>query len=243
VSNGRDTCQGAKKDKSRCTRSVPLGQQFCWQHAHGCLARLRALSRNQLVAFSITVLGLCSPLILGMVQFFKPNPTHSLTVYVHGPRGPQDLVLRTGYVIMDIGADRRRAAISNNGNATFQEIPDTFWGKEVPLELEADGYELADPKAKARLSTTSIYLPVRKKSGHIAGQVQDETGKALADASIHLASLTTSTDISGHFDLVVPGEIVYDDLTLRVEASGYAVWTDAVTSNANDVTITLRRLH
>ena len=102
-----------------------------------------------------------------------------MTVYVHGEAGRQDIVLRnSGYVLLDLGGDRRRQPIGADGQAYFHEIPANFLGQEVPISVESDTYEPTKPDEKYRLSGSSLYVSVRKRAGRISGRVQDENGNA-----------------------------------------------------------------
>ena len=194
------------------------------------------------------VLELGGPVVLFLLVlilgFWLPKPASNfpLTVYVHGPGGPQDLVLRgSGYIMLDVGGERKKRPIGNDGEVVFSEIPANFRGQEVTIALDVDGYELVDARQKAHLTENSVYVEVRKKPGRIRGYVHDEDGKPLAAVSIVVAGLTASTNQDGYFDLVIPGDQLQPSLTLKAAASGFEPWSDTVVPNSNDVTITLHR--
>ena len=187
------------------------------------------------------VVGFVIVLILG---FWLPEPASNfpLTVYVHGAGGPQDLALRgLGSVVIDTAGLRRRAPIGSDGEAFFPEIPANFRGQEVPVAIDARDYELIDPNQKVRLIGSTAYVEARKKAGRVMGYVHDDKGKPLAGVSIVVAGLMTSTDGAGHFDLVIPGNQLQPSLTLEAIASGFALWSDTIVPNSNDVVITLHR--
>jgi len=168
-----------------------------------------------------------------------------LTVYVHGVVGPQDLILKSsGYVLLDLGGDRRREPIGEKGQAFFPEIPSNFRGQPVNVSLDAPGYELANPAQKPVLGGPSLYLEVRRKPGHIAGRVQDEDDTPLAGVSIRVAGLfTATTDPFGHFDVTIPGDQLRAELPLQALAKNYAQWNGDAVPNANEMTITLKHGH
>ena len=187
-----------------------------------------------IVAFLLVV-------ILGFV-LVKPVKTFPLTVYVHGQGGPQDLVLRnSGDVLLDLGLDRRRQPIGSDGQAYFPSIPATFRGQEVPIGVQSDGFEANDPNRKYRLDGGSVYLPVQRKAGHLSGRVQDENGKPLSGATIHVAGLSTTTDSAGHFEFIIPGGRLQPALDLDARANGYSSSHLRVVPNANEVVIPLSR--
>jgi hypothetical protein len=188
------------------------------------------------------VVGFTLVLVLG---YLLPPPASnlSLTVYVHGKAGPQELVLRDqGSVLLDLGADRRSAKILDRGQAFFSEIPANFRRQEVIVSLDADGYELVDPLSKRRLDSASLYLAVRRKPGLLTGWVKegaDGSGNPVAGASVIVAGLSTTTNPSGHFDLPIPSDRMQDQLTLQVVATEYDPWSASVVPDGNEVTVLL----
>src|SRR6185437_5459403 len=87
-------------------------------------------------------------------KFVEPPPARfDLTVFVHGEAERQAMVLRNrGALLLDLGADRRREAIGDKGEVRFVGIPTDQRGRIVPVTLEAEGYELVDPKTELKLS-------------------------------------------------------------------------------------------
>jgi hypothetical protein len=165
-----------------------------------------------------------------------------LTVYVHGEAGTGDMILKnSGYVVVDLGSDRRREPIEDKGQAYFPSIPSSFRGQEVPVSIDAEGFEVNDPNQKHRLDSSDLYLFVRRKSGHVAGWVQDEKNQPVVGAFITIGTNTTSSDASGHFDLSIPGDQLKSELLMQVLASKFKLSREEVVPNANDTTITLRR--
>jgi hypothetical protein len=182
--------------------------------------------------------------ILGF-RLLPASVNFPLTVYVHGVAGPQDLILKdSGYVLLDLGGDRRREPIGEKGQAFFAEIPSNFRGQPVNVSLDATGYELANPAQKHVLDGASLYLEAQKKPGHIAGRVQDEDGSPLAGVSIRVAGLlAATTDSFGHFDVTIPGDQLQPELPLQALAKNYAQWNTDAIPNANEMVITLRIKH
>jgi hypothetical protein len=171
-----------------------------------------------------------------------PASNFTLTVYVHGQAGLQDLILRSqGAVLLDLGSDRRREPIRDKGQAFFPEIPASFRGQAVNVGLDANGYELADPWPKRSLKNTSLYLSVRKKPGVFKGHVQDEQGRPVVGASITVADLTTIANEHGNFELTVPPERLQDELPLLVLAKGYSPWNGTAVHGSNEIAVTLTR--
>lgn len=175
--------------------------------------------------------------------FILPPPATNfpLTVYVHGPAGPQDLPLRNqGEVLLDLGGDRRRQPIGDAGQASFLEIPSSFRGQKINVALLAPDHERADPGPLA-LKGQSLYLSVRRKAVPIAGETVDESGRAIARARVSVAGISTISDGNGRFSLVVPSEQAQDELILRVDAQGYEAWRQTVVPNGGPIAAVLRR--
>ena len=147
-----------------------------------------------IVAFVLVVGG-------GFILVPKPPSTFPLTVYVHGEAARNDLVLRnSGRVFVDLDGDRQSRSIGENGEAYFPAIPDRFRGQEVPIWVDATGFESTIADQKQRVDGGSLYLGVRKKNGHVSGRVQDQDGNPISGAELSVAGVLTHSDVSGHLN-------------------------------------------
>ena len=177
--------------------------------------------------------------------FALPPPeraSFSMTIFIHGPGGPQDSILRSqGKLVMDLKGNRRFESIDEKGAAHFLGIPAEFRAQPVPISLDAEGFELADPGLR-KLVGESLYLPARKRVGRLYGMVAGEHGEPLAGAFLGTGEFMTRTDTVGRFELTIPGDKVRGEMTLDVRASGFQPQTLAVTPGANEIRIFLRRL-
>ena len=186
-----------------------------------------------IVAFVLVVGG-------GFLLVPKPPSTFPLTVYVHGEADRNDLVLRnSGRVFVDLDGDRQSRSIGENGEAYFPAIPDRFRGQEVPIWVDAKGFESTKSNQKERVDGASLYLPVRRKSGHLSGRVQDQDGNPIANADLTIAGLSGHSDGSGHFELIIPGDKLEQEMDLQAVAHGYKAQKYKVVPDANELTITL----
>src|ERR1700730_231570 len=164
-----------------------------------------------------------------------------ITVYVHGSAGPQDLILKSsGRVLLDLGGNRRAEPIGEKGQAFFPEIPPSFRGQQVNVLLDAPEYEMANPGQQITIDGASVYLEVREKPGHVAGRVQDEAGNPLSGVNIRVADLTATTDLYGHFDVVVANKQPHEALSPQAVAPDFVHWENEVIPNANEQVITLK---
>jgi hypothetical protein len=179
---------------------------------------------------------------LGFKFVEHPPARFDLTVFVHGEAGSQDIVLRNrGALLLDLGADRRRETIGDKGEVRFVGIPTDQRGKSVPVSLDAEGYELAEPKAQVKLSTDTAYLAVRPASVQLSGRVQDESGKAVPNAHLRLSSYTAQSAEDGWFSFKVPSNLPETERTLYVTAPGFEPTRLQATPGANQLTVKLSK--
>ena len=186
------------------------------------------------VGFALVVIG-------GFVLVKNPT-TFPLTVYVHGEARRHELILRNfGHVMVDLGPDRRREPVGDNGQAYFPAIPASFRGQKVDVWLDVDGYELVSPGMQRQLDGDSLYLAVRKTAGRLAGRVQDEDGRPIASAVLSVGGTSTTSDATGYFELTIPANRVQRELPLQATASGFAPGHTNVVPGSNDATVILKR--
>jgi hypothetical protein len=188
-----------------------------------------------IIAFALVVIG-------GFFLVPKPD-TFALTVFVHGEGGVHDLALRnSGYVILDLGPDRRREPIGDKGQAYFPSVPPTFRGQEVMVWVDSENYEPVESGKKRKLDSTNLYLPVQKKSGRISGRIQNQDGDPVKGAEIRVVGISVSTDQSGHFEVRIPGKVMGSELDLFAASPGYVAAFYKVVPNSNPLVISLKRL-
>jgi len=206
-------------------RSVAL---YRGKHGSGTLEL-----RGAVVASTLVVIG----------GFYLPRPATNfpLTVYVHGPAGQQDLLLRNqGEVLLDLGGDRRSAPIGGKGQAFFPEIPANFRGQKVNVALDAPGYERSD-NSRLELDETSLYLKVTRKPSNIVGNVIDETGTPIVGATVSVAGISTRSVGQGRFELMLSSDRVVEGMVLHASAEGYRPGSWSVTPDGRPVTAVLHR--
>ncbi|HNO74170.1 MAG TPA: carboxypeptidase-like regulatory domain-containing protein [Nitrosomonas mobilis] len=212
------------------------------------LLGLKSYSRYTGKVFDST-LKLRGPVVLMLVivglgfKFVEPPLARfDLTVFVHGEAGPQAIALRNqGALLLDLGADRRRETIGDKGEVRFVGIPNDQRGRTVPVSLEAEGYELVDPKAEVKLSAEIAYLAVRPASLQLSGRVQDEKGRAVPGAKLRLSTYTARSMEDGWFSFKVPSNLPISERTLYVAASGFEPSHLQVTPGANPHTVVLEK--
>jgi hypothetical protein len=126
-----------------------------------------------IVAFFLVV-------VLGFVLVPDPS-TFPVTFFVHGPGGPQDTVLQTsGEVVVDLGGDRRKVAIGEQGQAYFPAIPASFRSQEVLAWVVSDKFESAEANKKYKLVLCGhAYIHRCGNQGCCFHEASDKTTKAV----------------------------------------------------------------
>ncbi len=199
---------------------------------------------------SIVLIAILAPILL---EIFKPtnnDQSLQLTVYVHGQKGRQHIVLENiGELVVDFDNDRRTAMIGEHGRTNFGEIPQKFNNQEIGIGLEATGYELAHPHKQYKILGKPIYLAVKKDDslGRISGIVKNREGSAfIKNALVMIGNDTTTiTNEFGIFKITLPVSMqVKDNNTpymLTVKKEGYSVTTEYYYPKSKDIEIRLNQ--
>jgi hypothetical protein len=169
--------------------------------------------------------------LIGGFKLVPDTSTFALTVYVHGNKSKQDIVLKNqGEVMIDLEAERLKKKIGEDGNAYFPSIPAEFHNQHVPITIIAEGFELAKPETKYLLTGKSIYLEITRDDSlaKVFGTVQDEKGKLLGNVLIRIGELQTKTREDGYFKLEIPLDQQQDQQTLVASKDGYHVWENFI---------------
>lgn len=177
--------------------------------------------------------------VLGRFQVVPPAEVFSVTAFVQGEDGGQDLRGK-GSVVLDLGQDRRRASIGELGQANFMEIPGKFRGQAVSVWVDAEGFELVKPGPR-HLIGSELYLTVKRQDFVLRGTVRNSDNRRIAGATLKLRDLKATSDSDGTFKLRIPGYLLDQSLVLSVSAPGYELWEMDVVPGSNDVVAVLER--
>ena len=152
----------------------------------------------------------------------------SLTVFVHGKGGKQDMVLRQqGEVVIDFpGGERRTAHIHENGEALFQNLPASFQGKKVRLNVDfSEPYRSLFPDSLYDLRPDEqIYLPVALLGlDKVAGTVIWRNAP-LPGVMVSIGTFVSdTTDVSGSYELRIPESVQKKEQEVRFFKDGYKI--------------------
>lgn len=185
--------------------------------------------------------------IVGIQYFSAFSESFQLTIYIHGPKGKQDILLENkGKLIVDFDNDRRTAMIGENGRTNFGEIPKKFIDKEIGLGLQADGYELAEPDKKYKMDGRPIYISVKKDNslGKISLTLKDPQGNPMEGAEILIGNDTiVHTDKYGILNLILPERMRVENkqipYLLHFTKEGYMPVSEYYYTNAGGIEIRL----
>jgi len=179
--------------------------------------------------------------VLGFVLVPKPTQKLDVTVFVHGPAGPQDRLLSgRGRLSLDLGADRREEPIGPKGEVRFVGIPADQLGRTVSVGLVAvDDFELAQPQTGIKLDAEAVYVPVQSRQLVLRGWVMDAQNRAVAGAQWRLGVWSGRSADDGSFSVALPANLLESDRLLVVQAAGWGVWRGIVVPGGGPVTAQL----
>jgi hypothetical protein len=185
-----------------------------------------------------------SALVVFGGYLFIPKATFfSLTVYVHGEGGSQDVVLRnSGRVFLKLGPEISFESIGENGQAVFPRIPSDFRGQQVSGWVESDDYEASN--TAVTIASSNVDLIVKKKIKHfrLAGTISDKYGTPQPDVRVTLPEyhLEYTTNNNGRFEFQVTADREQmADLT--AEKQGYQTTRLRPTLGDSQVNFSLKR--
>lgn len=164
--------------------------------------------------------------VIGGFYLVPDTLPFSITVYIHGSGGNQDVVIRNeGKVMIDLEDYRRTEPIRENGEATFTGIPAKFRNQVVPITVIAEGFELTNKKNQYELSSKSIYVEVKRDESlaKIFGIVRD-ADTFLEGVQINIGELQTTTDERGYFVLEIPVKQQKKQQSLIAIKDGYKIY-------------------
>lgn len=203
--NNKEAPRPAVTQKASLPNGSSRGSDEAIQHPH----RLKRKFWKITVPAAAAVVLLVLLFYLTPFRSFKQGSdgplTTSVTVFVHGKGGRQDMVLRQqGHVVLDRqGGERKRADINENGAAFFQNLQ---VGEQVQVEVDfSEPYKSLYPDSAFVISADGrIYLPVALQGiGNVHGRVLYNDG-ALPGVVVETDDLKDTTDETGGYNLTIP---------------------------------------
>ena len=183
-------------------------------------------------------------LILGLGFYANRETDFGLTIRVHGPAGPSD-VIRKGRVTIYLGTVQRSSDIRSDGEAIFNGVPSIYMGERIRVTADVDSFVMGsqDSVMLPPSRVVELRLERRKYETRVRGSVQSQGGDPISGATIDINSGqdTTRSDAAGNFSLVLPmapGTVV----RIVVRRAGFQTHDYPYTvSDAEPLRVVLRR--
>ncbi|WP_324024373.1 hypothetical protein QSV08_14735 [Maribacter sp. BPC-D8] len=177
------------------------------------------------VAIPMIIIALSINLFFSGFNFQATNSI-DFTVFVHGQKGLDDLILKNeGKVVLLLKSDKREATINEKGEATFKEIPSVFKDKKVNIIINHK-----QPYRPTKLDSlytindkSSIYLEVKLyETDSIYGSIFDsKNNKGLDSVRVSIRNVSTYSDKFGYYELKIPNKYRKKFQDVRFEKNGY----------------------
>lgn len=180
------------------------------------------------------------------------SETSSVTVFVHGKEGKDQLVLpNRGIVYLIYGNAKIPEQINNKGVAVFNQVPKRFFAPDAKVELlfedpKGEPYRVAnrDTLYDLKLQTYIPLMVVLEGMEQISGIVEDfATGNPIDSAMVRIFGKDTYSNQFGEFILDIPEDKQRQFITLRAYKKGYKNWElkDIPTTTEQEITIPLKK--
>ncbi|MEO6315854.1 MAG: TIR domain-containing protein [Chitinophagaceae bacterium] len=192
---------------------------------HSAAADPAAKKNPSKINAAVSILAIA---IIAVLFFMRPHANvtalQNISVFVHGKKGKQDMILRKqGYVVMDVsGGERKKADINENGVAYFQNLR---IGDSVRLEVDfSEPYKSTSPDAVFIVSTDGrFYLPVELQGIDKVKGVVIFNDAPIAGVTVTIDNHSDTTDINGHYQLDIPEKEQKQQYTVWFNKPGFKI--------------------
>ncbi|MEM6631780.1 MAG: hypothetical protein AAF694_19045 [Bacteroidota bacterium] len=232
IYSGQITHEGANIEKNQI--SIALLEAVRQLESPGILGKSPKFKSTVFgkIAGAIFLLGIIAVLIYlyGPLGKEKESSVNTLTVFVHGAEGMDDLVLPSrGEVSLIYGDAKVTKQINKEGEVTFRQIPEVFFEAGTGVKIlfsdpEGEPYQSLYPDSSYSITADQyVSLVVNLKgTGFIQGYVKDfQTGKYLDSAKVMVKGEYAFSNAEGYFSLEIPTDKQYKYQTIRIQKSGY----------------------
>ena len=141
-------------------------------------------------------------------------------------------IINKGYLIADLGDQRVKRDVGENGEVLFAGISSRYNAKDIYLYPEVPGYEALDKNPVKIPSDHIIYFKIieKKDTTLVRGTVIDQDGNSLSNILIDFESglAAGKTDENGKFKINVPADIG-QSLLLIASKNGKILYRNYVT--------------
>jgi len=215
------------------------------------------LTKKQSYTILIVIILLVWALaILSIILYYtggSEDPSQ-LTVLVHSEKGKDDLVLpNRGKIKLIYGDASVIETINEKGEATFKQIPPTFFSSEETVEIlffdpQGEPYRVINPDSLYQLAKGKYISLTVKLYGlsQLRGIVKDfKTGDPIQGARISILGIDTISNQYGEYSLSIPTEYQRKFQTIRAFKEGYEPYElkDVPIQTENEFPISLKPKH
>jgi hypothetical protein len=115
--------------------------------------------------------------VIGGFYFASPDSEFLLTIRTVNSQNP-DRILNKGLMIVDLGDQRLRKALNENGEVNFPGVSSKFLGRTINIIPQVEGYKIKGSSSIKIPEDRIIYLELeeRRDSTLLRGRVINESG-------------------------------------------------------------------
>jgi hypothetical protein len=154
--------------------------------------------------------------VAGGFYLAEPDSDFLLTVRVSTP---DNQIVKSGSIILDLGSQRLKKEVGENGETLFAEVPSKYSGSKIGITPQIEGYtSVKTIKEIPSDKIVTIDLVPQDFATVIRGTVTDVSGNAISGVKINFESgmVVTQSDEMGNFTASLP---VKPGTTLLVTAT------------------------
>ena len=155
------------------------------------------------------------------------NQPFDFTIFLQNSIG-NSVLKNSGALILQIENDKRIEAIDGKGSATFKQIPFNLKDRNLPLQIEVEGWQFVNGKTaiEIKLQNKSSTVIVERDNSLccVNGSVRDEENNFLFDVRVSIDDIFTKTDTNGRFLIEIPTEKQKPKQTLIAYKDNYLIW-------------------
>lgn len=177
---------------------------------------------------------------LGWNEYVKMKTPLALTLMLKNRTPNPELPFEGGTISLQYGDKTDTQPIQTEAN--FKGIPANFWGEELALHFEANGFVTIDTIFE--LLSNSLTLPIRRDNslGRIFGTVKDGNGNPLSGVEILVQDLSARSKPNGTFELIIQFDKQRKQQRVVANLKGYQPWDYTFpVSDKEEVSIILQK--
>ena len=190
-------------------QNIDAGVQAQQQRLHRIERQVKTQWISQKTVWIYAALAVAILSAVFVWQYYRQQP-FSVTVYVHGNKGKDDLILQNrGAVELTLGDRKARAEITQRGEAVFKQIPAVFKNKHVKIAItdtRGERYKMQNADSILLRSNQMYEIPIMLEGlNNLSGVVYDFiSGNYLPGVVVRIQEASDTTDETGRFSIDIP---------------------------------------